>query len=35
MEKEIFKYKTIIENAIVIFLKNENCWNNYYNRESK
>ena len=35
MEKEIFKYKKIIDNAIVIFLENEECWNNYYNREHK
>jgi thymidylate kinase len=35
MEKEIFKYKEIIDNAIVIFLENEECWNNYYNREIK
>ena len=35
MEEEIFKYKDIIENAIVIFLENRSCWNNYYNRENK
>ncbi|CAB4431066.1 unnamed protein product [Rhizophagus irregularis] len=35
MEKEIFKYKDIIDNAIVIFLENDNCWNNYINRETK
>jgi thymidylate kinase len=33
MEQEIFKYKEIIDNAIVIFLENDECWNNYYNRE--
>lgn len=35
IEQEIFKYKYIIDNAIVIFLESEDCWNNYYNRESK
>ena len=35
MEKEIFRHKEIIDNAIVIFLENEECWNNYYNREVK
>jgi hypothetical protein len=35
MEKEIFKYKEIIVNAIVIFLENKNCWNNYINRETR
>lgn len=35
MEEEIFKYKDIIDNAIVIFLENKQCWNNYYNRETK
>jgi uridine kinase len=35
MEKEIFKYKEIIDNAIVIFLENKNCWNNYINRETR
>ncbi|RIA93532.1 hypothetical protein C1645_735475 [Glomus cerebriforme] len=35
MEKEIFKYKEIIDNAIVIFLENKECWNNYIGRETK
>jgi thymidylate kinase len=35
MEKEIFRHKEIIDNAIVIFLKNKNCWNNYIDRETK
>jgi len=35
MEKEIFKYKDIIDNAIVIFLENEECWKNYIGRETK
>jgi hypothetical protein len=35
MEKEIFKHKEIIDNAIVIFLENKECWNNYIGRETK
>ena len=35
MEKEIFKYKDIMDNAIVIFLENKECWNNYIGRETK
>ncbi|PKC55547.1 hypothetical protein RhiirA1_503166 [Rhizophagus irregularis] len=35
MEKEIFKYKDIIDNAIIIFLENKECWNNYIERETK
>src|SRR6185295_4177817 len=35
MEKEIFKYKDIIDNAVVIFLENKECWNNYIGRETK
>ncbi|RIA83377.1 hypothetical protein C1645_833913, partial [Glomus cerebriforme] len=35
MEKEIFKYKDIIDNTIVIFLENKECWNNYIGRETK
>jgi len=35
MEQEIFKYKDIIDNAIVIFLENDACWNNYIGRELK
>ena len=35
MEKEIFKYKDIIDNVIVVFLENNNCWSNYINRETK
>ena len=35
MDQEIFKYKDIIDNAIVIFLENDDCWNNYYKRETK
>ncbi|GET62370.1 hypothetical protein GLOIN_2v1791704 [Rhizophagus irregularis DAOM 181602=DAOM 197198] len=35
MEKEIFKYKDIIDNAIVIFLENKKCWENYIGREIK
>ena len=35
MEHEIFNYKEIIDNAIVIFLENDECWNNYYNRKVK
>src|SRR6185369_5906472 len=35
MEKEIFKYKDIIDNAIVIFLENKECWKNYIGRETK
>jgi thymidylate kinase len=35
MEKEIFKYKDIIDNAVVIYLENKECWNNYIGRETK
>ena len=35
MDQEIFKYKDIIDNAIVIFLENDDCWQNYYKRETK
>ncbi|CAB4418771.1 unnamed protein product [Rhizophagus irregularis] len=35
MEKEIFKYKDIIDNAVVIFLENDECWKNYIGRETK
>lgn len=36
MEKEIFEYKDItIDNAIVIFLENDNSWKNYIERETK
>ncbi|RGB35502.1 hypothetical protein C1646_759275 [Rhizophagus diaphanus] len=35
MEKEIFRYKDIIDNMIVIFLENKECWNNYIGRETK
>ena len=35
MEEEIFRYKDIIDNAIIIFLKNKQSWNNYYEREKK
>lgn len=35
MEQEIFKYKDIIDNAIVIFLENDKCWENYIGREMK
>src|SRR5579862_1897916 len=35
MEQEIFKYKDIIDNAIIIFLENEMCWKNYIERELK
>ncbi|GBB94528.1 hypothetical protein RclHR1_23720002 [Rhizophagus clarus] len=35
MEEEIFRYKNIIDNAIVIFLENKSCWENYYKRETK
>ena len=35
LDREIFKYKEIIDCATVIFLENENSWNNYYERESK
>jgi len=35
MEKEIFRYENIIENAIVIFLENKRCWENYIKRETK
>src|SRR5579862_2455130 len=35
IEKEIFRHKEIVDNAIVIFLENKECWNNYYNREVK
>jgi thymidylate kinase len=35
METEIFKYKDIIDNAIIIFLENKACWDNYYKRETK
>ena len=33
--QEVFKYKDIIDNAIVIFLENEKCWKNYIGRETK
>jgi thymidylate kinase len=35
LEKEIFKYKDKIDNAIVIFLENDECWENYKNRENQ
>src|ERR1700722_12018505 len=35
MEKEIFKYKDIIDNAMVIYLENKECWSNYIGRETK
>jgi thymidylate kinase len=35
MEQEIFNFKEIIDNAIVIFLENDECWSNYYNRETR
>ncbi|CAB4434110.1 unnamed protein product [Rhizophagus irregularis] len=35
MEKEIFRYKDIIDNAVVIFLENDECWKNYIGRETK
>ncbi|GET01554.1 hypothetical protein GLOIN_2v1791704 [Rhizophagus clarus] len=35
MEREIFRYENIIENAIVIFLENKRCWENYIKRETK
>jgi hypothetical protein len=35
MEQELFKYKDIIDNAIVIFLENDACWKNYIGRELK
>ncbi|EXX61361.1 hypothetical protein RirG_171850 [Rhizophagus irregularis DAOM 197198w] len=35
MEKEIFKYKDIMDNAVIIFLENKECWNNYIGRETK
>ena len=34
IEEEIFKYKEIMDNAIVIFLENEECWKNYERREN-
>ncbi|CAB4439642.1 unnamed protein product [Rhizophagus irregularis] len=34
MEGEIFKYKNLIDNAIVIFLENDKCWENYIGRET-
>src|SRR5436190_19205184 len=33
IEEEIFKYKEIMDNAIVIFLENDECWKNYEKRE--
>ncbi|GBB98573.1 hypothetical protein RclHR1_32680001 [Rhizophagus clarus] len=35
MKEEIFKYKDIIDNAIVVFLENNRCWENYIGRENK
>ncbi|GBB92558.1 hypothetical protein RclHR1_20220004 [Rhizophagus clarus] len=35
MDEEIFKYKEIIDNTIVIFLENKRCWKNYIEREIK
>lgn len=37
MEEEIFKYKALIDNAIIIFLKKdrETCWKNYINGETR
>ncbi|GBB86909.1 hypothetical protein RclHR1_13360006 [Rhizophagus clarus] len=35
MKEEIFRYKDIIDNVIVIFLENKSCWENYYKRETK
>ena len=32
---EVRLYKKIIDNAIVIFLENGECWDNYYKRENK
>ena len=31
----MFKYKDIIDNAIVIFLENDTCWKYYIGRENK
>jgi len=33
IEEEIFRYKEIMDNAIVIFLENDECWKNYEKRE--
>jgi thymidylate kinase len=35
MEDEIFRYKNIIDESIVIFLENDRCWENYISRETK
>src|SRR5581483_11714954 len=35
LEREIFKYKEILDNTIVIFLENDKCWKNYIKREIK
>jgi hypothetical protein len=35
MEKEIFRYKKLIDEAIVVFLENDKCWENYIGRETK
>ena len=35
IEQEIFRYKEVIDNAIVIFLENDKCWKNYIKRENK
>ncbi|GBB87242.1 hypothetical protein RclHR1_01370001 [Rhizophagus clarus] len=35
MEEKIFKYKNIVDNAIIIFLENNRCWENYIGRENK
>jgi len=34
IEEEVFKYKEILDNAIVIFLENDKCWENYIGREN-
>src|SRR5438874_10718304 len=35
IEKEIFRYKEIVDNASVIFFENKDCWGNYHRRETK
>ena len=35
IEREIFKHKELLDNAIVIFLENDKCWKNYIKRETK
>ena len=34
MEKKMFELEEVIETTLIIYLKNRNAWQNYYDRES-